>query len=127
MGFFFLVLVLVLVFQDRVSLYSPGCPGTYFVDQAGLELRNPPASASGVLGLKVCATTPGYPCVLSFIFECFYYLPFLTGKILFVFSSRLRSNAIFSLELFQATFLATHMLDRRTHLSVRVIVPVKGW
>jgi hypothetical protein len=28
-----------LVFQDRVSLYSPGCPGTYFVDQAGLELR----------------------------------------------------------------------------------------
>jgi hypothetical protein len=24
---------------------------------AGLELRNPPASASGVLGLKACATT----------------------------------------------------------------------
>jgi hypothetical protein len=24
----------------------PGCPGTHFVDQAGLELRNPPASAS---------------------------------------------------------------------------------
>jgi hypothetical protein len=42
-----------------VSLYSPGCPGTHFVDQAGLELRNPPASASGVLGLKACATTPG--------------------------------------------------------------------
>jgi hypothetical protein len=33
-------------FQDRVSLYSPGCPGTHFVDQAGLELRNPPASTS---------------------------------------------------------------------------------
>jgi hypothetical protein len=47
-----------LVFQDRVSLYSPGCPGTHFVDQAGLELRNPPASASQVLGAKVCATTP---------------------------------------------------------------------
>jgi hypothetical protein len=46
------------LFQDRVSLYSPGCPGTHFVDQAGLELRNPPASASRVLGLKVCATTP---------------------------------------------------------------------
>jgi hypothetical protein len=28
------------------------------VDQAGLELRNPPASASRVLGLKACATTP---------------------------------------------------------------------
>jgi hypothetical protein len=45
--------------RDRVSLYSPGCPGAHFVDQAGLELRNPPASASRVLGLKVCATTPG--------------------------------------------------------------------
>jgi hypothetical protein len=39
-------------FQDRVSLCSPGCPGTHFVDQTGLELRNPPASASPVLGLK---------------------------------------------------------------------------
>jgi hypothetical protein len=29
------------------------------LDQADLELRNPPASASGVLGLKACATTPG--------------------------------------------------------------------
>jgi hypothetical protein len=27
------------------------------VDQAGLELRNPPASASQVLELKACATT----------------------------------------------------------------------
>ncbi|GAB1295973.1 Predicted gene 12169 [Apodemus speciosus] len=40
-----------------VSLCSPGCLGTHSVDQAGLELRNPPASASQVLGLKVCATT----------------------------------------------------------------------
>jgi hypothetical protein len=47
-------------FRDRVSLYIPGCPGTHSVDQAGLELRNPPASASGVLGLKACATTPGF-------------------------------------------------------------------
>ena len=43
-------------FQDRVSLYSPGCPGTHSVDQAGFELRNLPASASQELGLKVCAT-----------------------------------------------------------------------
>jgi hypothetical protein len=43
---------LFLVFRDRVSLYSPGCPGAHFVDQAGLEHRNPPASASWVLGLK---------------------------------------------------------------------------
>jgi hypothetical protein len=40
--FFFLVLVLVL--WDRVSLCSPGCPGTHSVDQAGLKLRDPPAS-----------------------------------------------------------------------------------
>jgi hypothetical protein len=46
-------------FRDRVSLYSSGCPGTHFVDQAGLELRNLPASASRVLGLKACATMPG--------------------------------------------------------------------
>jgi hypothetical protein len=44
-----------LIFRDRVSLYSPGCPGTHSVDQAGLELRNLPASASQVLGLKACA------------------------------------------------------------------------
>jgi hypothetical protein len=56
---FCFVFVLFLVFQDKVSLYSPGYPETHFVVQAGLELRNPPASASGVLGLKACATTPG--------------------------------------------------------------------
>jgi hypothetical protein len=61
---------LVLVFRDRVSLYSPGCPGTHSVDQAGLELRNPPASASRVLGLKACATTPGL-LSLSFCFSCY--------------------------------------------------------
>jgi hypothetical protein len=38
------------VFRDRVSLCRAGCFGTHFVDQAGLELRNPPASASRVLG-----------------------------------------------------------------------------
>jgi hypothetical protein len=52
---FFVVLFLFL--WDRVSLCSPGCPGTHCVDQAGLELRNLPASASQVLGLKACATT----------------------------------------------------------------------
>jgi hypothetical protein len=52
----FFCLVLVLVFKTGY-LCSPGCPGTHFLDQAGLELRNPPASASQVLGLKVCATT----------------------------------------------------------------------
>jgi hypothetical protein len=55
-------------FLDRVSLYSPGCPGTHFVDQAGLELRNPPASASQVLGLKVCITTD--QCAFIFKVDC---------------------------------------------------------
>jgi hypothetical protein len=55
--FWFCLFVCFCFFEDRVSLYSPGCPGTHFVDQAGLELRNLPASASRVLGLKACATT----------------------------------------------------------------------
>ena len=42
--------VCLFVFQDRVSLCSPGCSGTHSVDQAGLDLRNLPASASQVLG-----------------------------------------------------------------------------
>jgi hypothetical protein len=46
-----------LSFFNRVFLCSPGCPETHSVDQADLELRNPPASASQVLGLKVCTTT----------------------------------------------------------------------
>lgn len=35
---FFIVVVLFFVFQDRVSLCSPGCRGTHSVDQVGLEL-----------------------------------------------------------------------------------------
>jgi hypothetical protein len=57
--FLFFVFFFFLVLRDRVSLCSPGCPGTHSVDQAVLELRNPPASVSQVLGLKACATTPG--------------------------------------------------------------------
>ncbi|GAB1293928.1 Ribonucleoprotein PTB-binding 1 [Apodemus speciosus] len=42
-------------FVDKYK--GTGCPGTHSGDQAGLELlRNPPASASQVLGLKACAT-----------------------------------------------------------------------
>jgi hypothetical protein len=50
------VVVVVVVFRDRASLCNPGCPRTHSVDQAGL-VRNPPASASQVLGLKVYAST----------------------------------------------------------------------
>jgi hypothetical protein len=54
--FLFLFLFCFVFFQDRVSLYSPGCPGTHSMDQAGCKVRNQPASASQVLGLKACAT-----------------------------------------------------------------------
>jgi hypothetical protein len=74
---FFFVLFLFFS-QDRVSLYSPGCPVTHFVDQAGLELRNLPASASRVLGLKVCATTPGQFSWSIFLRGILY---FLLGKL----------------------------------------------
>jgi hypothetical protein len=43
--------------ETRVFLCSLDCPGTHSVDQAGLELKNPPASTYQVLGLKAHATT----------------------------------------------------------------------
>ena len=45
----FIYLFVVVLFKDRFSLCSPGCPGTHSVDQAGLELRthrDVPASVS---------------------------------------------------------------------------------
>lgn len=48
----------ILIFQDKFSPCSPACPGTYFVDQVGLKVGDFPASASGMLGLKVCASMP---------------------------------------------------------------------
>jgi hypothetical protein len=56
----FVLFCFAFVFQEKVSLCSSGCPGTHSVVQAGLELRNSPASASHVLGSKACATTPGH-------------------------------------------------------------------
>jgi hypothetical protein len=50
----FVLFLLLLFFRGRVSLCSPGCPGTHSENQADLELRNLPASASRVLGLKAC-------------------------------------------------------------------------
>ena len=46
------------LFQDRVSLDIPGCPGTHRVDQSDLKHPSVFASASRVLGLKVCTTLP---------------------------------------------------------------------
>jgi hypothetical protein len=38
--FLFVCLFVFVFFHDRVSLCSPGCPGTHSVDQAGLKLRD---------------------------------------------------------------------------------------
>jgi hypothetical protein len=86
LSYTFFFFFLFLVFRDRVSLCSPGCPGTHFVDQAGLELRNLPASASQVLGIKVCTTTPGLSYTFNYhslLIYCFVLL--LLFVLLFVF------------------------------------------
>ena len=44
----------VVVFQDRVSLCSSGCPGTHSVDQTGLKIHLP---LPLVLGCKACTAT----------------------------------------------------------------------
>jgi hypothetical protein len=78
--FFFLFLV----FPGRVSLYSPGCPGTHFVDQAGLELRNPSASASQVLGLKACVTTARHMLFVFVLFFWFFWVWFFETGFLYI-------------------------------------------
>lgn len=54
------------LFWDRVSLCSSGCPRTHSIDQNSPKLRDPPASprllsasASGVLGLRARTAAPG--------------------------------------------------------------------
>jgi hypothetical protein len=49
--------------------------GFLCVAQAGLELRDPPASASQVLGSKACATMPGAHCTFLFPKKCLHPLP----------------------------------------------------
>jgi hypothetical protein len=73
--FFSFLFVCFLLFRDRVSLCISGCSGTHFVDQAGLKLRNLPASASQVLGLKASATTAQHvhP-LLMFYLVLFYFM-----------------------------------------------------
>jgi hypothetical protein len=48
------------LFFETGFLCSPGCPGTHFVYQAGLELRNPPVSVSKVLGLTCVPPLLGF-------------------------------------------------------------------
>ena len=56
---FFFIFYLFFCFLETgfFCVASPGYPGTHSVVQASLELRDPSASASQMLGLKACATT----------------------------------------------------------------------
>ena len=67
--FFCFLFFVYLFFPDRVSLCNPCCPGTHSVDQAGTELRNVTASATQVLGLKACATTPGWKVIFVSVYS----------------------------------------------------------
>lgn len=60
------MLLVVLSFRDRVSLCVPGWPGTWYVDQFGLELTGLPASVSLGLGLKECTTMLNLVFFMSF-------------------------------------------------------------
>jgi hypothetical protein len=69
-GFCFILFCFVFwFFQDRVSLCSPGCPGTHFVDQAGLKFRNLPACLPSA-GIKDVVSTI-WLCWLFCLFDCF--------------------------------------------------------
>lgn len=52
--------VLLFLFEHRVSLCSLSCPGTHYVDRAGIELTKAFTFVSLVLGLKVYATKHSY-------------------------------------------------------------------
>ena len=73
-GFFLFVCFLFFVFRDRVSLYSPSCPGTHFIDQAGLDRKWTQKSAclcvsAGIKGVWHHAQLPSWILVYLFVFE----------------------------------------------------------
>ena len=91
-GFLFCIVVVVVVvvvlFIYLFLVFETGflcitlAPGTNFVDQAGLELRNPPDSASRVLGLKVICSFKLSKCVHVF----FSFFLFQSFKNIFLYS-----------------------------------------
>jgi hypothetical protein len=116
--FFFFFFFLVFFFWDRVSLCSPGCPRTHSVDQAGLELRNSPASASRVLGLKAWTTTPGLKMgskELTLVFKC------MTGRFVKFIGQIIRvPNRVFVLseKLFELLLLAFWLLPNHAVIYI---------
>jgi hypothetical protein len=76
-GCFVLFCFALFVLRDRVSLCSPSYPGTH---QPGLELRNPSAIASQVLGIKVRTTSACQSCVFFFLpFEFVFVVDYING------------------------------------------------
>jgi hypothetical protein len=65
-----------LAFWDWVSLCSPGCPGTHFVDQAGLELTEIRLPVSQILGLKLCTTNAWLSQLFKFLTFFFFFFFF---------------------------------------------------
>ena len=67
-SFFSFSLAICFSLPYRVSLCCSDCPGTHYVDQAGLRLTENclPLSAFQVQGLKACTTTPGFIFIYSF-------------------------------------------------------------
>jgi hypothetical protein len=73
-----------LLSSDRVSLCSPGCPGTHSVDQVGLELRDPLRSNSETIlppecwDKDVCQHCPADIFISNLLFFPFYLVSFDT-------------------------------------------------
>lgn len=57
MSIFLVQYLFIFLFQDWVSLCYSGCSRTRPVDRVCPKLKDPPSSASQVLGLIVCITT----------------------------------------------------------------------
>jgi hypothetical protein len=55
----FLFVCLFALFSVKVSLCGPDCPGAHYIEQDCFDLtrRDPPASTSLLVGLKVCDTS----------------------------------------------------------------------
>lgn len=56
------VLVFVLFYFFQIGFLCVTCPRTHFVDHTGLKLRDLPALAFQVLGLKAYTIMPGKLC-----------------------------------------------------------------
>jgi hypothetical protein len=75
--YFYLFNFCFVFFLNRFSLCIPGFPGTHSVDQGRLKIRNLPASATQVLGLKASTITP------RFILFIYLFIYLFTNLLLF--------------------------------------------